>query len=114
MTVDVGFVEGTSPATIPTGTPMSTVRFSLSSARMPWVFSSLMASYRVSAAKRFLISLSAGMPKPVSSTAISANLRACSAAAQEMAAVILSRSAWLMRSSTRWACRACRMRPRTS
>ena len=39
---------------------------------------------------------------------------ALTAAAQEMAAVILSRSAWLMRSSTRWACRACRMRPRTS
>ena len=55
-------MEGTSPATMPTGTPMSMVRFSLSWARMPWVFSPLMASYRVRAAKRFLISLSSALP----------------------------------------------------
>ena len=44
MTVEVGLVEGTSPATTPVGTPMSMVFFAWSRARMPWVFSSLMAS----------------------------------------------------------------------
>ena len=42
ITVDVGFVEGISAATMPIGTPTSMMPFSSSSPMMPMVFMSLM------------------------------------------------------------------------
>ena len=95
MTLEVGLVEGTMPAMTPTGVPMSMTCCSGCSCRTPTARSGRMACQTVSAAKRFLTSLSSGLPKPVSSLAMRPSSWAWAAPAWEMAAQMVSSCSWV-------------------
>lgn len=114
ITVDVGLVEGISPAITPTGTATSISLLLSSSLRIPTVRSPRIASVTVWAAKRFLSVLSRHFPNPVSSWAIFASLSALPAAARATASTRASTSACPMAPRTFWAALAAATRSRAS
>lgn len=62
IAVDVGFVEGVSATTTPTGQPISTTLRSVSLRSTPHVLTSLIESQTARAANSFLIRLCSGRP----------------------------------------------------
>ena len=98
--VEVGFVEGISPAITPTGTAMVRILCSSSRLSSPMVFISLMCWYTPSLANTFLITLSASTPNPVSSCASFARRCAFLTPACATDFTILSTSAWLFAASS--------------
>ena len=94
MAVEVGFVEGITAATTPTGDATSTMPFSRSSRRIPTVRMPRIARGTFTAASVFFMILSGTLPNPVSSTAARASGSAFSAAAFAQASTTASTCSW--------------------
>ena len=90
ITVEVGFVEGISAATIPTGTPISISPLSRSSRIITTAVMSRTLSQVMALPSWFFNTLSCHTPKPVSSTAILASRSDWAAQAPAMARQISS------------------------
>src|SRR5580704_3517693 len=94
MAVEVGFVEGITAATTPTGSAISRIPFSRSSRMIPVVFIPRIARATSTEANRFFKILSGTFPKPVSSTAVRASCSPAIVAASAQASTTASTCSW--------------------
>ena len=94
---------GTMAAMTPTGTPTSHIFSRGSSLNTPTVFIPRTADATFSDAKRFFVTLSSELPKPVSLTASSASSTAAAEKAFATASTILSSCSWLKDARSFWA-----------
>ncbi len=112
IAVEVGFVDGVSAHSTPTGAPTSMIFLASSRRRTPHVGTSLIESHTPCAANSFLSCLCAGYPKPVSSWASWPRRPASRMAAATIASQIRSTWAWEANWNERIASRAATARSR--
>ena len=113
-TVDVGFVTGMIPAITPIGAPTAAMRFGSSTHSTPSVLISSIACATNRALYRFLNTLSATTPYPVSSTASRASSSAAAAPAAAIARTIRSANSAVTPENASNAARAARAFVRAS